>query len=472
MNLHPQTAEAYRLLHDGSLAMGRAERHGIRVDVDYVKQAKANLSREINKTMTTLEETDFYQRWQKSQDKEINLNSPVQLSNYLYNEIGLKPPKLTGTEKGSTDEESLLELNLPELNMILAMRKLKKNRDTYLDQFQREQTDGIIHPFFNLQLVTTYRSSSDRPNFQNIPKRDEKSMQLIRKAIYPRRGHQLLEIDYGSLEVRVGACYHKDENMLRYIKDPATDMHRDAMEEIFKLTYDGSPEHKYLRAAAKNGFVFPQFYGDYFVHNAKDMACKWGELPNGVWQDTDGVFVNKQIEYGHEYQETTLGAHMRQNGFKSIRSFETHLEKIERDFWDNRFPEYAMWRRRMWNIYKRRGFIDFHTGFRCSGVMNKKEVTNYPIQGAAFHCLLWSFIELDKMFQRLNLNTRLLGQIHDAILFDVDPNELVQVAELAQEVTTKHLPKAWKWIMVPLTVDAELCPVDASWAEKEKYSLN
>jgi len=463
MNLHPQTAEAYRLLHDGSLAMGRAERHGIRVDVDYVKQAKADLSQQINWTMTGLQETDFYQRWQKSQDKEINLNSPVQLSNYLYNELGLKPPKLTGTEKGSTDEESLLELDLPELNMILAMRKLKKNRDTYLDQFLREQTNGIIHPFFNLQLVTTYRSSSDRPNFQNIPKREEKSMQLVRKAIYPRRGHQLLEIDYGSLEVRVGACYHKDENMLRYIKDPSTDMHRDAMEEIFKLEYNGSKEHAYLRAAAKNGFVFPQFYGDYYVHNAKDMAVKWGELSNGIFKDGTGV--------GIDDRGTTLGTHLRDSGIKSIKSFETHLEKIEHDFWNNRFPEYAMWRRRMWNIYKRRGFIDYHTGFRCSGVMNKKEVTNYPIQGAAFHCLLWSYIELDKMFQRLNLNTRLLGQIHDAILFDVDPKELVQVAELAREVTTKLLPKAWKWIMVPLEVDAELCPVDGSWAEKEKYKL-
>jgi DNA polymerase I-like protein with 3'-5' exonuclease and polymerase domains len=159
-------------------------------------------------------------------------------------------------------------------------------------------------------------------------------------------------------------------------------------------------------------------------------------------------------------------------GFKSIRSFERHLEKIERDFWDNRFPDYAKWRRNMWNVYKRRGFVDFLTGFRCSGVMDKKEVANYPIQGAAFHCLLWSFIELDRIFQEHNLNTRLVGQIHDAILFDVDPIELSQVAELAYEVTTKHLPKAWKWIQVPLEVDAELCPVDASWAEKEKYSLN
>jgi len=461
MKLHHNTSDAYRLLHNGTLAMGRAERQGIRVDLGYVTKEKSRLSREIIDKESELKDTEFFKRWEKSVVKEVNYNSAVQLGNYLYKVLKLEPPKLTKGDKGSVDEEVLNILKIPELQTILRIRKLKKIRDTYLDQFSREQIDGYIHPFFNLHLVRTFRSSSDHPNFQNIPKRDEEAMNIVRRALLPRPGHQLLEVDYSGLEVRISACYHKDENMLRYIKNPATDMHRDMMEQIFKIKYNGSEEHRLLRSAAKNGFVFPQFYGDYFVNNAKDMACKWGGLPAGVWKDDQGISIGA----------CTLGEHLRKQGFRSIRSFETHLEKIQQDFWENRFPEYARWKRQSWNLYKRRGYVDMLTGFRCSGVMGKNDVSNYPIQGSAFHCLLWAFIELDRTLAMRSFRTKLIGQIHDAIIFDVYPPELETIAKLVHEVTTKELPKAWKWINIPLEVEAELCPVDASWAGKEKYKL-
>jgi len=471
MKLNPNTSDAYRLLHNGALAMGRAERQGIRVDVEYVRREKSRLSKEIVAKMKQLKNSTFYIEWEKAQGKEVNLNSVPQLSNYLYNVKGLEPYKTTETGQGSVDEEAITNLNIPELMDIIRIRKLKKIRDTYLDQFGREQVNGVIHPFFNLHLVRTYRSSSDSPNFQNIPKRDEEAMNIVRKALYPRPGHQLLEVDYGNLEVRIGACYHKDPNMIKYIKDPKTDMHRDMMAQIFKLEYDGSDEHKYLRSAAKNGFVFPQFYGDYYVNNAKDMACKWGELPNGVWKDDLGVSIG----------DITLGRHLREQGLKSIKSFEKHLEKIQYDFWDNRFPEYASWKQRWWEVYKRRGFVDMLTGFRCYGVLSRNDATNYPIQGSAFHCLLWSFIRIDDILSGNHYiplqiplrvwKSKLIGQIHDAIILDVHPDELQAVAEMVHIITTKELPKAWDWINVPLEVDAELCPVDGSWAEKEKYKL-
>jgi DNA polymerase I-like protein with 3'-5' exonuclease and polymerase domains len=286
-------------------------------------------------------------------------------------------------------------------------------------------------------------------------------MGIVRKAIYPRPGHQLLEVDFSGLEVRIAACYHKDPNMLRYIKSDKADMHRDMMEEIFKIKYNDSEQHAYLRAAAKNGFVFPEFYGDYFINCANYMACKWGELPNGIFKDDTGVFVDAG--------GTTLGRHLRSEGIKSIRSFEKHLEQIEYDFWTNRFPDYAKWKRHWWNLYKRRGYVDLLTGFRCHGVMSKNDATNYPVQGAAFHCLLWSFIQLDRMLERMD--TKLLGQIHDSVLLDVHPDELEKVSAMVQMVTTKLLPDTWKWIIVPLEVDAEICPVDGSWAEKEKFKL-
>ena len=65
-------------------------------------------------------------------------------------------------------------------------------------------------------------------------------------------------------------------------------------------------------------------------------------------------------------------------------------------------------------------------------------------------------------------DSRIIGQIHDAIILDVHPDELEHVKKVIHRVTCEDLPKAWKWIIVPLEIEIECCPVDKSWAEKEK----
>ena len=461
MTLNPRTFDAYNLFHQGTLALARAERQGIRVDVDYVERKKVYLTRKIERMERKFMESPFFQQWQDMMDGKANLNSPPQLSKLLYKIKKIKVQKETASGAGATDKEALQQLNIPELNDLLEIRGLKKLRDTYLETFIREQTAGYIHPFFNLHLVRTFRSSANNPNFQNLPKRDEEAMQLIRKALYPRKGHQLLEIDYSGLEVRISACYNKDETLLRYIKNPASDMHGDMAKQIFMLDkFDKSlPEHHTLRQAAKNGFVFPEFYGDYYINCASNMACSWGKLPKGKWKPGEGIPM----------PEGTLADHMISKGIKSLKSFETYLQKIETDFWENRFPDYAKWKERWWNLYKKYGYVDLLTGFRCSGVMRRNDVTNYPVQGAAFHCLLWSFIELDRIILEEKLDTRVIGQIHDSILLDVNPDERDYIVETVKRVTCKDLPAAWKWIIVPLEIDIEICEVDSSWADKNKY---
>jgi DNA polymerase-1 len=103
--------------------------------------------------------------------------------------------------------------------------------------------------------------------------------------------------------------------------------------------------------------------------------------------------------------------------------------------------------------------------------MDKNMVINYPIQGTAFHCLLWSFIQINKISIAEGWRSRLIGQVHDSMVLDVHPDELNHVASTIQRVTCKDLPKAWSWIIVPLEVEADLCPVDASWADKQPYKL-
>ena len=456
MQPHTNLIEAYHLLHNGILALSRAEQQGICVDVEYLDRKHAFLNKKISRLERKFEESKFYKDWEKSIGKAPNPNSGVQLGKFLYEVKGLKPPKLTDSGKGSTDKEAITTLNIKELNGVLEARKLRKIRDTYLDGFNREQVNGVIHPSFNLHLVKTYRSSSSNPNFQNIPNRDKEAMQLTRGALFPREGHQLLEVDYGQLEVRIAACYNQDKKLIHDILNG--DMHADMAKELFMIDdFDKNiPEHDYLRAATKNGFVFPEFYGSYYKNTADDLAYKWGELPHGRWKPGQGV----PMPIG------TLADHFISKGIKSYDQFVKHVQRIENEFWNVRYREYTRWKEKWWKMYQKNGYIETFTGFRCTEIMGKNDAINYPIQGAAFHCLLWSLIEVDKMLQIMGWRSRIIGQIHDSIVLDVYPPELPMLIKHVRKITTVDLPAAWEWISVPLDVDFEICDVDASWAEK------
>lgn len=455
MKLEATTADAYRLFHEGSLALVRAEREGIRVDVPYCERKKEHLERKIDYYQKQLEKTKLHRLWGHVYKEKMNIHSNQQLSRILYTNMKIKPIKTTKSEEGATDEEALSKLDVPGLDLILTIRKLTKVKNTYLEAFVREQYNGFIHPSFNLNNVRTYRSSSDGPNFQNIPKRDKEAMKICRRAILPRPGHMLIEADFSALEVSISECYHKDPNMMNYLLDPKSDMHKDMAKQIYKLDeLDKSlPAHAVLRQGAKNGFVFPQFYGDYYGNNAYSLA-EWAKLPQGKWKDGMGLELPEGIH---------ISTHLRQKGIKDFDQFTEHMKGVEDDFWNRRFKEYGRWREKSIREYRKRGWLKLHTGFTCSGLMRRNEIVNYPIQGSAFHCLLFTFIELDKFARREKWNSKLIGQIHDSILVDVDPNELGRVKEVLQIIVKETLPKAWKWIIIPLSIDVDEYGVDSPW---------
>jgi len=455
--------DAYYLMHEGILALSRAEQQGFRVDLEYAERKKVHLSRKIEKLEEQFRETQLYRHWEHSFRGKVNINSNAQLANFLYKVKKLSPVAFTDSGMGSTDEESLQALDLPELDLLLEARKLRKVRDVYLDAFVRESVDGYIHPFFNLHLVRTFRSSSSNPNFQNIPKRDEAAMELCRRALYPRPGHQLMEVDFSGMEVRVACCYHKDPTMVHYMTEPASDMHMDMAMQLFGFGKKDKelPGVDVLRQASKNAFVFAQFYGDYYRHCAEGLVCGWGKLRKERWSRGQGI----------EVLGTHLSDHLIDRGFSCFEDYVKHVQKIEDHFWKVRFPVYAQWREDWVKEYFRKGYMDTLTGFRCSGEMERNNIINYPVQGSAFHCLLWCFIQVDKWLHANGLRTRLIGQIHDSMILDVHPAELEKVSRRIYQITSQELAHAWPWIIVPMRVDAEICPVDGSWVEKEKYKF-
>src|SRR5260370_771789 len=120
-----------------------------------------------------------------------------------------------------------------------------------------------------------------------------------------RTGHQILEIDCSGIEVGIATCYHKDPTMMDYLHNTAADMHTDMAKELFFLQGINSELKKLegftstLRQASKNGFVFPEFYGDYYESCAFNIACNWLKLPQTRdWREDDGIVFNG-VPIGH-----------------------------------------------------------------------------------------------------------------------------------------------------------------------------
>lgn len=456
--------DAYNLMHQGALALAMMERDGLYVDVPYLTSSIKKSQDRSKQLEEQFRDSQFFADWQKSTRKKINLNSGPQLSNFLYKVKGYEPKKYTEKGNGSTDEEALRLLGIEELDMFLDMKKEKKARD-YLKAILREQVGGRIHPFFHLHLARSQRSSSDRPNFQNFPIRDIEVMKLVRTALKPRPGHQLLELDYGQLEVRIATCYHKDPTMIREI-ETGHDFHKDLAMEIFKLDEFDKEAHKKLRQAAKNGFVFPQFYGDYYKNCAENMASNWCHLPTqGRWKEGQGIEIGTFLP---EY----ISTHLIKKGVRSYSAFVKHVREIEDKFWRERYPVYNKWKETWWAQYQRKGSFNSLTGFTYKGVFKKNDVINYPVQGSAFHVTLLAIIEAQKAKARQRWKTKIVSETHDSILLDVHPNELDEVIGVMKCIMENDVRQIWKWIMVPLEIEADLCPVNGSWAEKEFYDIS
>lgn len=458
--------DAYDLMHRSCMALAEAEQAGFRLDVDRAITSQKHLTRQIDRLEQNLMTTDLVKAWRAKYGSLMNFAANDQLGYILYEHFGAKQMRVTASGKGATDEaaleEAMEQIDKPEVAQLLKVRKLKKLRDTYLEGFLREQVNGYIHPFYNLHIVVTYRSSSDCPNFQNIPKRNKEAKKATRDILFARPGHLLLEADFSKLEVVIAACYHKDPNMLKYLTSDSSDMHGDLAKQIFfikNLNLD-DPTHDTLRSASKNGFIFPQFYGDYYGNNAAGL-CQWAKLSqHPLWKSTEGL----EMPDG-----STLAEHFAKNGIYGYNDFLEHMKKIEKHFWGVRFAVYQKWKDKWLHAYQKKGYFDTLTGFRCSGVFRKNQVINFPVQGSAFHCLLWSFCKVNEIAKERKWRSRLIGQIHDALIMDVHPDELQEVVEVVKWVTTEALLEEWDWLIVPLQIAIEFGEVDAPWSQMKKW---
>lgn len=457
----PYTEESYQLLHEGAIVLAEVEGNGMAVDVEYIHAATKQSKIHIAEKLVELEQTEVMKAWRRTYRNKTNLNSGDQLGHVLFNVMQFPAPKKTEGDKYSTDDDTLSEVDDPFVDIYLSQKKLNKAINTNLKGILREVVNGRIHCFFNLHSTLTYRSSSDSFNFQNLPVRDPVIAQLIRGAFTASKGNQIVEVDINGAEVVVAACYHKDPVMIEYILDPKKDMHRDTAMELFSLPQ--TEITKAIRHAAKNQFVFPQFYGDWYMDCAPALWKSAGKLLTASGKPLRDHLARNGM--------ATLGT-MDMKSRPVAGTFEYRVQQTEQAFWGKRFKKYAQWKKDWVNEYKTKGYIETLTGFICQGFMKKNEVINYPVQGSAFHCLLWSLIRIvNRELKRRNMKSLVVGQIHDSIVGDIVPAELDDYLGICQRVMTVLVVRRYPWLIVPMKIEAEVAPVGGSWADKEKYEI-
>jgi len=421
----------FNLFLEGILALAKVENNGMCIDTDYLTNLKLDLE---NRLRILNHQIKYDKKITDNWDGDFNFNSIKDMNELLFNRLKIKPIRITDKGNNSCDKEVLNQINLSFTKKILEYKKYEKLKNTYLLGIEKEIIDNKIHPFYHLHIASSFRSSCSNPNVQNFPKRDIET-KMIRQLFIPSKDNYLLEIDYKSLEVMVGTAYHLDSTMINYINNKDSDMHLDTACQIFNLSRENVS--KELRYLAKNKFVFPQFYGDYYLNCA-----------NNIMKEVD------VIKYGFTKPE-----------------FINHVQNVENEFWNIRFKEYAKWKDRVYKRYLQTGYIRFKTGFMCIGKMDKKQTSNIQIQGSAFHCLLWSLIQLQKFIENNNLKSKIIAEIHDSILIDFNMNEKDILISKIKNIMTKEVIDYWNWIIVPLSVSMEISEQNGNWSEMKEYKL-
>ncbi len=435
---------AYKLFHNGVRALADVERNGIRIDIPYVKKEQKKAWEKIEQLKHKIKATEEGKCWQKKYGEKFNIDSNVQLANVLFKELGIEPPRVTEKGNPSVDKNTLHLIKAPIIKPLTELRKLNKLSGTYLKGIIEETVNGYLHPSFNLHLVSTFRSSSSNPNFQNIPTRDPVVGKIIRSAFIPREGGWIGGLDYSGIELSMAGCNSKDPMIIKNF----TTIHKTAAADCFMLEEDEVT--KDARYCGKNMFVFPQLYGSWYEQCGPNM---W----NGIRE------MKLKTKSG-----TGLYKHLKEDRITNEKRFVQHIKGVEREFWKT-YLVHKMWQEGWMKDYDKKGYIEMLTGFKCGDVLSKNQLLNYANQGPAFHCLLWSLIEMNKWLKKYKMKSKIIGQIHDDMVMDIDDKEKDDVLKQASYIMCEKIKKAWEWIITPLEVSASFSNVN--WYSVEDIKI-
>lgn len=361
------------------------EFEGVGIDVAFLKQYAAILDADIKEA----EKNVFMQA-----GLPFNLSSPKQLGEVLFDRMQLDPSaKKTKTGQYATGEEVLIKLRKKHqiVDDILVYRELTKLKSTYVDALPQmiHPVTGRVHTCFNQAVAVTGRLSSTNPNLQNIPIRTERGRE-IRKAFIPRKnGWVLLSADYSQIELRIIAALSGDESMIQAFRDHK-DIHTATAAKVYGIDEEAvSPEMRRAAKAVNFGIIYGQSaFG--LSENLGISRTEAKQIIEQYFQQYPAIkeYMDVQIRMAQEkgYVQTLLG---RKRWLRDINSSNATV----------------------------RGYAE-------------RNAINMPVQGTAADMIKLAMIRVYHGLQKEKMETRMILQVHDELVFDVPEVELEKVKSL------------------------------------------
>lgn len=381
------------------------ENEGINLDIDALENLSKQLHDDLIKTQDEIHElagTNF------------NIASPKQLGEILFDQLKIvEKPKKTKTGQYATSEDVLSTLvpKHPIVGKILDFRELQKLKSTYVDPLPTlvNKSTGRLHTTYNQVVAATGRLSSDRPNLQNIPIRTERGRE-VRKAFVPRNDdYVLLSADYSQIELRIIAELSKDDSMIEAFTK-GIDIHAATASKVFGVELDAVDREMRSKAKAVNfGISYGQTaFGLSQGLNISRSEAK--EIIDNFFMQFPGIrnYMDDSIEFArkHGYVETIKGR-----------------------------------RRLLRDINSQNAVVRGHA---------ERNAINAPIQGSAADMIKIAMINIHKELEKQKLQSKMLLQVHDELVFDVHKDEVDKVKAIVEEGMKNAIP-----MKVPVDVEMD-----------------
>jgi DNA polymerase-1 len=366
--------------------LAKMEKEGISLNANYLREFEVELANEIKKIEARIFEVS---------GDEINLNSPKQVGVLLFDKLQL--PVIKKTKTGySTDADVLEELegmNLSEIpGLLLTHREFGKILSTYVKALP-ELVNPItkrIHTNYNLTVAQTGRLSSTNPNLQNIPVRSPMG-EKVRKAFIAKPGKILLSADYSQVELRLLAHFSEDPTMLKSFQDDL-DIHTQTASEVLDIPLSQVSSSDRSMAKTVN---FGLMYGQSSFGLASTLK---------ISRTAAKLYIDKYF-----------------TRFNSIKTFlDTLKDKAEQTGYAETF-------------HGRKRFLpDIHSQNRTIKAQAERMAINSPIQGTAADIIKLAMIHIDAEITERKLSSKMLLQVHDELIFEVEESEIDTMKELVK----------------------------------------
>lgn len=382
------------------------EKVGVGLDTDLLKKLGVDLKKQIE---------DIEEQIHCIAGESFNINSPSQLADILFNKLGYPSQGLKKTKTGvSTAESEMRKLvsrgglfrELPE--KILEYRALTKLISTYIEPLPElvHPETGRLHTSFNQAVTETGRLSSSNPNLQNIPIRNEVGKE-IRRAFIPAKGNVMVSADYSQMELRILAHVAEDSALIEAFQNNQ-DIHSATASKIFNTPITQITPEQRRRAKMVN------------------FGIDYGMTPFGL-SERLGISQNEARDY--------ISSYLKQ--FKGVKRYiETTKEHVSQHGW----VATLLGRKRPIPFAKDANRSIREIGFR--------QAINMRIQGTAADIIKIAMIRIFHQMNRLKLQSKMILQIHDELLFDVVPDEKNMLVDLVRD----QMENAYT-LCIPLVVD-------------------